>query len=169
MKRDKFIKLAATALPCLAAAALLVWVFASMGKCPYARNISKVDVGALSAIEDSVYICDIEEAAVDQADPFELAKIRGWIVEPKGEYYGVAAAKLLLYSDSAAYSVKVFREKRADVIYMDQSDPDSRELNVGFTAYFSIDEIEKGEYTIGFLVKDGTGERAVLTSDTFTA
>ena len=168
MKRNKFLRMAASVLISLAVCIYLVSMLSSVGECPYSRCISRVTLSARPASEKSEYISDIEEVTIDHEDPFELAEVKGWLVEPKGEYYGKADAKLLLYSDDTSYSVRLFWEKRTDVIYMDQSDPNSKDLNVGFMAYFPIDELEKGDYTIGFLVNSGGNEDVILTSDTIS-
>lgn len=142
---------------------MLSKIYFHQDKCSYEQNIMEIAINT-HTIEFGKYIYDVEDPTIDFDDPFHLAQVRGWLIQPKGEFYGPADADLILASETSAYKVQMYSEKRLDVYYMDQSDPNSKDLFVGFFARFPTKQLPAGEYKVGFLIKEN-GEESVLWSE----
>lgn len=132
-------------------------------RCAYERNITEISENSYATCSGE-YIYEVESSTVDYKDPFYLAQVQGWLIQPKGNFYGPVNAEIVLSSETAAYSVRAYAVKRADVYYLDQSNPKSKDLRVGFLARFPTEQFPAGVYKIGFLVNE-QGTASVLWTE----
>lgn len=146
---------------------LLGSIFFHPVRCSFEKEITAYEGSGNLATEED-YCFGIDTAEIDNDDYFKLAQIRGWLVKKNEERYGPVGAELLIKSNSDAYKVKLYSEKRLDVYYTDQSDGDSKNVYVGFIAKFPTDHLPKGEYQIGFLVKENSHDSILWTEKFFT-
>ncbi len=145
--------------------AFLLVLFLHPQRCSFEKNLEKATVEGIGQADNNQYIFSIEENAINQDDPFLMAEIRGWLVQ-KGEEYGKPIPmEILLSGKSGTFSVRLYREKRLDVPYLDQRDTESKDLYVGFLAKFPGLEVPKGNYKIGFLLEEDTGKSVLWTKE----
>ena len=138
--------------------------------CAYSRYVHETDTGSYPVVEETdryrygIDYCDyVRDADGNIFDYFGLIQIAGWEVSNQGETWGTSMEGILLESDDHAYRVDTEMRKKTDIPYLDQSDPESKSLNVAFFTYIPQDSISTGSYRVGILVRDGKEHHALWT------
>lgn len=179
MSLDKFLNRRNIVVSLLSAVAVavilsifLIQLFHIQPGCSYSRYVHEIDTGRYLAIEKvdqyryNIDYCDyVRDAAGNIYDYFGLIQISGWEVVKQGGNWGTNMEGILLESDSFAYRVDAEMIKRTDNPYLDQSDPESRSLNVGFFTYIPSDTLPTGSYSISILVREGKEYKILLTEN----
>lgn len=118
--------------------------------CALERNVCDIDIDKYCVLETG-YIYGIDRVNLDQDETYKMGLISGWYAENEGQYFYPAAEALVLSSENNSYEVKIYRETRPDLLWLDQTK--EKNTQVGFTARFPSENIQEGEYRIGFVSK----------------
>ena len=60
-------------------------------------------------------------------------------------------------------------QKKTDIPYLDQSDPEDKALNVAFFTYIPQDSIATGSYRVGLIVREGKKNKVLWTENRLEA
>ena len=143
----------------------LVHLYNGSSSCSFAKTVELVSSDTYSSA-DGTYQYALEQKSINTDDPFQIAPVEGWLVRKDSYYYKPVEAKLLLQAEDRCYTVRLYTKKRADICYLDQSDPKSQDLAAGFFARFPVRSLEKGVYKIGLLVSENGAPAVIWMKDT---
>lgn len=138
--------------------------------CSYSRYVHEADLDGYPEVEETdlyrygVDYCDyVRDGAGEIYDYFGLIRISGWEVAEQGEHWGSNMNGVLLRSNCCAYRIDTEMQKKTDIPYLDQSNPEDRALNVAFFTYIPQDSLSTGSYRIGLLVREGRQDKVLWT------
>lgn len=140
-------------------------IYKNSDVCSFEHSITKLHGYNFDTVTGE-YEFEIEQKDVYEEDIYRLVNISGWLIKKDRENYIHTDADLLLISDTGAYKLKIYFNKRTDLVYLDQSDINSKNLYVGWFGRFPIKSIENGMYKIGFIIKEN-GKRKILMTDEY--
>lgn len=141
----------------------IISIYASTNVCTFEHTIKELKV-VPEYLAVGEYLYEIEESLIDEEDLYRLVNISGYLMKRETEKYLPVAADLLLVSDDKAYRLDLYTNKRTDIYYLDQSNPDSKDLYVGWFGKFPAESVENDIYKIGFVISENNSE-AVLWTD----
>lgn len=150
----------------------LLQIFRIQPGCAYERYVHEVGKGSYPATEQTelyrygIDCCDyVRDGAGNITDWFGLILVSGWEVANQGENWATNMQGIVLESDEHAYRVDTEFRKKTDIPYLDQSDPDSKALNVAFFTYIPQESVSAGSYRVGILVREGREDKAIWTEN----
>ena len=173
-KRKKaLISLLSAAMVAIGLSVLLVRLFNIKPSCSYSRyvhEIGKNDYVSIENMDIYRYGIDCADYVRDEVgniyDYYGLIQISGWEVVRQGESWHTSMDGILLESDNSAYRIDTEMRKKTDIPYLDQSDPESKELDVAFFTYVPQDSLSTGTYRIGILVQEDRQDKVLWTEST---
>lgn len=147
---------------CLITVSFVKRLFLIAPGCEYSRLVRETTGApyATAAYKDCRYCIENCEF---KGDAYNLLYISGWEVTRKDDHFRRDASAILLKSDSCQYEITVYRAKRTDVYFVDQSKNHPDDPYVGFFTYIPEASIERGEYKVGIII--GNKNKRVVWSD----
>ncbi len=141
----------------------ILTIYAHINVCAFEHNVNELKNISLNYALGE-YLYEIENSIIDEEDLYRLVNISGWLIKKDNDKYMPVNADLLLLSESNLYKVKIYSEKRTDLHCLNQSNPNSKDLYVGWFGKFPATTLETGKYKIGFILYDGVEQTILMTN-----
>ena len=144
----------------------IIFIYNNLGVCSFEHDVKLLDNATLTSTAGE-YIYEVENNFVNEADVYKLVTISGYLVGKENDDYFPVNAKLLLLSDDKKYEIYLHQVQRSDIVYVDQSNRNSKDLFAGWLCKFPANSVEAGEYKIGFIIHEN-GNSLLMTDRTIT-